>query len=235
MTNLQTFIPPDYIGGLVPRWTSPGTNANNLIVSSGEAYVPGVLSMVESGGDLSPPSNASLAASTWYYLYWYRDTNGDAQVELSTTAPAASYRGTARTKAGDITRRYIGEGKTNASGALYPFIVVDGVVHWLADVAAAPFLVYNTSVSTTPIAVDCSAVMPPTATVGLFQGTPPSGIVSIGHPDQVFGAYGPHTMYQLTYHGGDKWVPVSSTQTVEIVNDRAGSMILHLMGYQAPR
>ncbi|MFP3435921.1 hypothetical protein SB781_39850, partial [Paraburkholderia sp. SIMBA_061] len=55
-----------------------------------------------------------------YHVYLFLDgTTPD--VELSTTSPAAPYWGTARTKAGDTSRRYIGSFRTGSTGAVVQF------------------------------------------------------------------------------------------------------------------
>lgn len=116
MTNLQQLVWPDFISGFKMRWVSPGTNANNLVVGSGSAFIPGIPGVVVSTGDLSPPSNATLALNTMYHVYLYV-SGGSPAIEMVTTEPSAVYRGGARTKSTDDTRRYIGSVKTNGVAA----------------------------------------------------------------------------------------------------------------------
>lgn len=105
-----------YITALMVTWNSPGTNANNLSVSSGAAWIEGLGRIVSVPTSLSPPSSTPLTANTWYYMYLYVDANGQPQVEFVTTAPAAAYRGSARSKTGDNTRRLLFAARTDGAG-----------------------------------------------------------------------------------------------------------------------
>ena len=108
--------------------------------------------------------NPSLSASTWYYCYVY-DNSGTPAGECVTTAPAAAWFGTARSKTSDTSRRYVGAIRTNGSSQLYTFYhnPQSGYVQWLEDTTASPFRVASGLTATTETSVDCTAVAPATA------------------------------------------------------------------------
>lgn len=173
--------PNGYIDGLKMVWVS-GTQVQ---VTPGAAYVPGSKRIAElaSAVTLTP----SLAANTWYHLY-LTASGSTVGVEAITTAPAAPYSGTARTKTGDTSRRYIGSFRTDAAGAIRPFVRSGGSGEILFG-GYTNFVVSN-GLASTSAAVDCSTLVPVTrvsakclmgngnATVNLFYGTPVAGAVT---------------------------------------------------------
>lgn len=159
--NVQALIgallPPGYIEGL--RLIRPSATA--LTITTGAAYIPSLGRVVRLSADVAL-TGLALAASTWYHAYLYVNA-GVASVELVTTAPAAAaYNGTARTKNGDTSRRYVGSVLTDASGNLYAFRMRGTSIAWKNSVAAAPFLVASAGRATTPTNVSCSGVVPVT-------------------------------------------------------------------------
>lgn len=93
----------DFIQGLTVRFNT----ASQFIVTPGRAWVPGANKVVTLATQHSQ-TVSGLTANAWHYVYLW-DNAGTATIEVSTTAPdAAAYAGTARTKAGDNTRRFIG-------------------------------------------------------------------------------------------------------------------------------
>lgn len=162
---LKAAIPKGYIDGLQLQWVS-GTA---LTVSSGAAYIE------VSGNIVSTPSaiaktGLTLTASTWYHVYLFLNA-GTPDVEVVTAAPATAYSGTARSKAGDTTRRYIGSIKTDASGAIYRFAQNGMRVSWYADTAVAPFRALLNGTSTSALTVSLSSVMPVTALLAQLKLT----------------------------------------------------------------
>lgn len=112
-TALDALIPPGYIDGLKMVWVS-GTA---LTVTTGSAYIPSLGKVLRATSDIAK-TGLSLTASTWYHAYLFSNA-GTPDIELSTTAPAAPYNGTARTKTGDTSRRYVGSVLTDSSSNLY--------------------------------------------------------------------------------------------------------------------
>lgn len=145
------------IEGLALAWLSD----TGLSAASGAAYIVG-------DGRLVPVPTAitkaglSLSASTWYHVYLYLNA-GTPDIELVTTAPDSPYLGTARSKTGDTSRRYLGSVLSDGSGNLYNFLQDGCDVMWRIDPGAAPFRVLSGGVATTATAVSLTGVVPVTA------------------------------------------------------------------------
>ncbi len=135
-----------------------GLPNNHRIISDGSSSVT-----------LSSPS-----ASTWYYAYAYEMSPGIAGLELSTTGPSAPYpssSGTARTKAGDDTRRYLGSVYVQASGLIRPFRHLNAgdlgnlILFSAATVAGSvPVTLLSAFVASSATLMSLSQIIPPTAT-----------------------------------------------------------------------
>jgi len=151
------FLPPGYIDGLRMTWVS-GTA---ITVTSGAAYIPSLGRAVRVNAAVAK-AGLVLTASTWYHVYLYLNA-GVPDVELSTTAPAAPYNGTARTKTGDTSRRYVGSVMTDATGAIYAFKQSGQIIEYMASIYAAPFLVLSGGTATTPTDVNCAGLVPLTS------------------------------------------------------------------------
>lgn len=149
-------IPAGYIDGLKMEWVS-GTQ---IRFTSGSAYIPSL------GRALALPSaltkTLTLSPNTWYHNFLYSNA-GTSDVETVTTLPDTPYNGTARTKSGDTSRRYIGSFKTGASSMILKFVQSNGSVIYNEDTNAAPFLVLAAGTATTATSVSAAAVAPVTA------------------------------------------------------------------------
>ncbi len=158
---LATITPAGYIDGLKMVWNS----ATSISVTSGTCYIQGSSAVISFPSTLTL-SGLSLTASTWYHLYGYLNS-GTPAIELVTTAPAAAYSGTALSKTGDTSRRYIGSIRTDASGNVYNFFQEGNIVTYLASNGAAPFLVITGGNATTPTSVSCSSIVPLTSRIAI--------------------------------------------------------------------
>jgi len=157
-------IPAGYIDGLKMVWNS----ATSISVTSGTCYIQ-ASSAVISFPSLLTLSGLSLSASTWYHLYGYLNS-GTPAIELVTTAPAAAYSGTARSKTGDTSRRYLGSILTDSSGNIYNFIHSNGSITYLqATTAALPFRVLSGGSATSSTSVSLSGIVPVTAAISLVK------------------------------------------------------------------
>lgn len=144
----------------------------------------------ESGGFLYvnadiTKSSLSLSNSTWYHLYLYLNA-GVADIEVSTTAPATPYFGTARSKTGDTARRYVGSVKTNASGALFKFNHIGNQVRYLENILASPFNVVAAGQATSETTVSAAGVVPVTSRLLICSAANTAGTsayVVFGTPD----------------------------------------------------
>lgn len=150
-----------YISGLQMKWVS----ATALTITSGAAYIEGSGEVLFSDSDIAKTA-LSLSASTWYHAYAY-DNAGTPDVEIVTTAPAAPYNGTARSKAGDTTRRYVGSVLTDATSNIYKFLRTGDTVMYETSIAAAPFLVVSSGRATGVTNVACGGAVPVTAKIAI--------------------------------------------------------------------
>lgn len=151
--------PSDYLSGLKLIWNS----ATSISVGTGEAVIPstGLLETVSSTLTLS---GLSLSASTFYHVYLF-DNAGTPTIECVTTAPAAPYQGTARTKTGDTTRRYMGSVLTDASNNVVQFShVSDRIIYSNGASSASPYRVLSGGTATTSTAISCAGIVPTTCT-----------------------------------------------------------------------
>lgn len=143
------------IAGLIPSRPAP----TSLTFSSGTAYIPGLGRRVTVSADITL-SGLALPASVWYYAYLYENA-GAAAIELVTTAPAAPYMGSARTKAGDTTRRFIGAFRSSTNGGVLGFTAGnDGMINYRDNLIAAPYRVLSNGAATAPTIVVTSAIVP---------------------------------------------------------------------------
>ncbi|WP_323162768.1 hypothetical protein [Stenotrophomonas maltophilia] len=147
-------IPAGYIDGLKMEWVS-GTQ---IRFTSGSAYIPSLGRALALAAAIT--KSPSLAASTWYHAYLYSN-GGTPDVEVTITAPDTPYSGTARTKTGDTSRRYIGSFRTDPSGTIAKFKhnISNGYVAYLA----IRDLSLNAGAQITTTTVSLSATIPVTS------------------------------------------------------------------------
>jgi hypothetical protein len=110
-------------------------------------------------------SSLSLSADTWYHVYVYLNS-GVPAAEVVTTAPVA-WKGTAYSKTGDTSRRYVGSIKTDGGGNVYEFEhnpFDNFMLYRNVQFAASPFRVLSSGTASTATAVDVSGIVPVTGT-----------------------------------------------------------------------
>lgn len=170
-------IPAGYIDGLKMEWVS-GTQ---IRFTSGSAYIPSLGRALALTAALT--KSPSLAASTWYHAYLYSNA-GTPDVEVTTTAPDTPYNGTARTKTGDTSRRYIGSFRTSSSSAIFSFSVCGSQVNYRTDGGSAPFRVLDNGTSTADVTVSLAAVVPVTSVQAqlFLQNQSTNGFIRISAP-----------------------------------------------------
>lgn len=176
MTPLKTATRPQknvvfetFIDGLTLVWASPGSNFNNLTVTPGAAWIPSLGKILNVPSTLTATAGTP-AASTWYYVYLY-DNSGTPALDVSTTAPAAPYKGAARAKTSDTSRRFLAAARTDGSGVFYNFIMQGDLVKYRLITNAAPFRALNGGTSTTATAVACNTVIPPVSQIASIRIT----------------------------------------------------------------
>jgi hypothetical protein len=142
-----------------------GTNA--LTLTSGACGIESTGKVLRATSDTTK-TGLSLSPSTWYHAYRF-DNSGTPDFELSTTAPAPAYNGTARSKTGDTSRRYVGSVKTDASGNFYNFLhdVRASRMYYQTNIYSAPFQVASGS-AYAATNVSCSAVVPVTGLTAMM-------------------------------------------------------------------
>ena len=159
ISSMQGGVDSGYIQGLIPLWVT----ATEISVTAGSAYIPSIGRCVTAPAVSLP--GLSLSGNTWYYLYLY-DNAGVATYELSTTAPAAPYSGTARTKVGVNSRRFICALRSGGS-ALRPFVWAADYVNYIDTTALYPILSNGTATAATT--VSGATAIPPTTRRALMQ------------------------------------------------------------------
>lgn len=175
-----TFSPfqPDYISGLKLEWNS----ISQITVGVGAAHIQSTGEVLRV---MSPiVVNYSSSSMVHYYLY---NNSGTPAVEASLTAPDSPYFGTARSKTGDTSRRYIGSVPAlNISGTptLLNFLMVGNRVLFRVSSTAEGRVANNLNV-TTETAVSCSTLVPVSAraVVVRISNSATSGIACTGTSD----------------------------------------------------
>lgn len=194
---------------------------DSVRVTSGSAWIESLGYAVSVPSTITK-SSLSLDPTTWYHVYLFLNNNIP-DIELSDTAPNTAYSGTARSKTGDTSRRYLGSVKTNGSGQIYNFAVVNGgQVLYKNQQDSTPFRALGGGTATTETAVSLSAVIPVTAdaanlrlinaatspsNAALYTGTsddsaagpPTSGIAAVGLGTSAFINHPVNPSQQVTY------------------------------------
>lgn len=168
---------PGGISGL--KMTRAGVNV--VTVGTGAAHIPGTNRIASLAAPVS--KTVSGPASSWLHGYIF-ESDGVVDVEWVTTAPAAPYFGSARSKSGDSSRRYIGSIRTNASSQVVSFIhnPVNGNVRYLSDINAQTVLTGGKATTTTEISL--AQFVPLTSVVAdIFAETGASDLAFISNPD----------------------------------------------------
>jgi len=225
-------IPAGYIDGLKMAWNS----ATSISVTGGACYIQASSAIVSFPSTLTL-SSLSLTASTWYHLYGYLNA-GTPAIELVTTAPAAPYSGTARSKTGDTSRRYLGSMATDASANIIQFVHKRDDVYY--QNVGANFRVLSGGTATVSTSISCAAFIPVTAVTGKVR------LQNNGLANAVFltpgGIAAASTSYYMSGPNngvisqelGD--VPVGPSQTFNYINSAAGgSSFLDVLGYTYER
>lgn len=223
-------LPPGYIDGLKMQWVS----ANAVTVGSGAAYIPSLGRVVRASTAIAL-SGLALAASTWYHVYLYLNA-GTPTIECVTTAPAAAYYGTARTKTGDTSRRYIGSVLANASGNVCAFLHAGNAIKYLENANAAPFIVLTAGTATSPTNVSCSGAVPVTGTLAslVCLNADTSVMVSMSNSSAAF-TLTSSAYLTFVYHGSTSSMdfPLDSSQQFNYMFASAptGTMYVRAVGY----
>lgn len=96
-------VPTDWISGLSLTWVS----GSAITLEKGSCWIPGAAAVLNVATPIAKTGLVGLTANTWYHVYVY-DNLGTPDIEISATAPSTAYQGTACTKNGNTSRRYVG-------------------------------------------------------------------------------------------------------------------------------
>lgn len=222
------------IKGLELIWNS----VNSLSVGVGGCYA-------ENGDYINvtstlTASSLSLSNSTWYHIYLYL-SGGAPMMEVVTTAPVA-WKGTAYSKTGATSRRYIGSVKTDGSGNVYEFEhnpTNDLILYRKVLSNISPFRIASGVTAATETAASVAGIVPVTGKFATVRAT--------GVADQIFyvgyGTFGSNysivlvagnTVQQQMIHD----VPIDGSQNIYYKHAAAvgvGSSNIDIYGYQYKR
>lgn len=176
--------PKGYIDGFKMIWNSAGS----ITFDSGTAYVESLGINVLLNAAVTK-TVSGLTPNTFYHNYLFTSA-GVADIEISSTAPASPYNGTARSKTGDASRRYIGSFLTTAAGDIRRFVQSETEVSYLDTLGAVPYRILAAGSATTPTAVSVLPAAPVTAVqfkgqlinntaTGFFVISAPGGMLEI--------------------------------------------------------
>lgn len=234
---LATITPQGYIDGLKMVWNS----ATSISVTSGTCYIQGSNAVISFPSTLTL-SSLSLTASTWYHLYGYLNA-GVPAIELVTTAPSAAYSGTARSKTGDTSRRYLGSVLALSTNTIFQFSHAFNKVFYNA--AGVATRVLNGGSATTATSVSCASFAPLTATVGQFRLTnaSTSGGVFVTPGNVTPSTSVPTLFLNAAISAGAGLsiqvfgdMPFDSSQTINYINTAAsGNTSIDILGYTYER
>jgi hypothetical protein len=221
-----------HIDGLVPMWVS----ATAVDVSPGAAYIQSLGRVYVASSTISL-TGLVTTASTWYYLYLY-DNAGTPAVEISTTAPAAAYYGTARSKTGDTSRRFLAAIKTAAANTIIPFQQVDSRWTWRTN-SGTTFRVLASGSATTATVIDLSVGVPATTRMAFLRcfNLAASGGANMFFSsadealstDVYYGAVDPQSQGYIDF-------PTSAAQQVKYLNSgTGGSSYIDIYGFTVQR
>lgn len=147
-------------GGLVFGLTLEWLSGTSLRVTSGGAFIQSLGYAVDVPAAITK-AGLALAASTWYHVYLFLNS-GAPDIEVVTTAPAAPYSGSSRSKTGDTSRRYLGSVKTAAAGGMFRFdhFATEGTINYKLNINTAPLHPLAFGAATTATVVDLSGSIP---------------------------------------------------------------------------
>lgn len=223
----------DHISGLVPTWVS----ATAIDITPGSAYIESLGLVYVSGATISL-TGLTTTATTWYYLYLY-DNAGTPAVEVSTTAPAAPYMGTARSKSADTSRRFLGVLKTaGAADTIIKFQQFKDRWLWRTSTGTV-FRALSAGNATVATSVSLSVGVPVTSGVALLRvfNLGPSGVnMYTSHGDDVVDSN--DSNYLALAPGKEAYVdhPINSSQQIQYLNSATGgSSYIDIYGFTIGR
>ncbi|MCE4372072.1 hypothetical protein [Xanthomonas hortorum] len=226
-------------------------DGQTVVAGEGFCYLPSGRRMMSAGA--TQVVSASQAVG-WLHAYGYEASNNTLGLELSATAPDTAYRGTARTKTGDASRRYLGSGRIEAVGKLrggrHVSVGTRGN-YILLDYSTASFqtppMAFNLSITllTAPTqqTIDLTPFIPPTASVVELKVSNLSNLTTyIGRPTMgtlsrnnraIDVAPNNNLTFRLRLDSDQAMTILASTTGLlgNVVSLAAGNVVVEVVGY----
>ncbi len=132
-------------------------------------------------------SSLSLTASTLYHVYVYL-SSGTPTIEVVTTAPASPYKGTARSKTSDSSRRYVGSVYATGTNTLAYWLHTPnaGLMMFTQDQSTSPWRVLANGLATTETTISFGSLIPAgiaRVVVAKFSNTSATRYPSLGNSE----------------------------------------------------
>lgn len=182
ITPSQGGVSDGYIDGLIPTWNS----GSSITISAGAAYIQSTGKVLRSSSPITITGLSGLTADIFYYFYLY-DNAGAAAIEVVSTATAAPYYGSARSKNGDSSRRFICALRSGAGTTLYRFQwCADQLIRYITTTNTAPFRAVTNATNTTKTLVNIQTLVPAntaTALLAVINAAGSGPILQVSHPD----------------------------------------------------
>jgi hypothetical protein len=187
----------DYITGLAVNVD----NNQNVYVAAGRAYVPGLGKVVTLSSNLV--STPTGTANTFIHVY-LTETAGAGSLVFSSDEPVLYGYGTARTRTGDTSQRYVGSVRVGTGANIVPqrHYTHTGRIHYTAaNPGVAPYLIIFSNNTTTIQTYHCRNVVP-------VSGWSAYLIASVSGVTTVFGTPG-----QANTLGNGTWIHTTRINT----------------------
>lgn len=155
-----------YINGLKLSYTS----YNSITVGTGMCY-----SQAGDLIDVTSPITQTLvsSANTFFHVYIYK-SGASIVVDFSTTAPNSPYKGTARSKIGNTSMRYLGTILTNSVGDIKNFThnpSTNYFAYQKFQANASPHRVLSGGTAATATSVSLTGIIPSTSSLAYVRIT----------------------------------------------------------------
>lgn len=221
-----------YIEGLIPSWNS----GSSITISPGAAVIQSSGKVVRVNSAITITGLSGLTTDVFYYFYLY-DNAGTPAIEVVITATAAPYSGSARSKNGDTSRRFVCALRSGAGGTIYRFQwCQDNLIRFITTTNAAPFRAVTNASNTTKTVVNVQSLVPAntaTALLSVINAAGSGPILQVSHPDAndtdiLFGV-APNTRFPCV-------VPLDSLRRFAFYNSASGGgAFFDVCGYGTDR
>lgn len=187
-TNSQFLEEDTDMQGLKLTWVS----ASAIDVEMGSAIVESLGYAVDVPSTIHK-TGLSLGNNVWAYVY----LKDDGSVDVNTTAPAAPFKGTARSKTGHPEYRFLGAIRTDGSGHILQFVHIPSMGQFNYAGMILPRILSN-GAAQSATAIDASGSIPPQSRLGYLRviALNTSGFFFLGSNDYTVS----DTSYEVTLH-----------------------------------